>query len=88
MGEGRVHRLCREHRIWSTTTKKGRRSTKIPGPAVHDDLVNRDFSAPAPNVIWLTDITEHPTAEGKLYCLRHQGLLLQPDRRLTPSRIA
>ena len=67
VGEGRVHRLCREHRIWSTTTKKGRRNSKIPGPAVHDDLVNRDFSAPAPNVTWLTDITEHPTAEGKLY---------------------
>jgi putative transposase len=68
VGEGRVHRLCREHRIWSTTTKKGRRNSKTPGPAVHDDLVNRDFSAPAPNVTWLTDITEHPTAEGKLYC--------------------
>jgi putative transposase len=67
VGESRVHRLCREHRIWSTTTKKGRRHGKIPGPAVHDDLVQRDFSAPAPDVTWLTDITEHPTAEGKLY---------------------
>jgi transposase InsO family protein len=66
-GESRVHRLCREHRIWSTTTKKGRRHGKVPGPAVHDDLVQRDFSAPAPDVTWLTDITEHPTAEGKLY---------------------
>jgi transposase InsO family protein len=34
---------------------------------VHDDLVDRQFTASAPNVIWLTDITEHPTAEGKLY---------------------
>jgi putative transposase len=68
VGEGRVQRLCREHKIWSTTTKKGRRSSgKTPGPAVHDDLVNRDFTAPAPNLVWLTDITEHPTAEGKLY---------------------
>lgn len=68
VGEGRVHRLCREHEIWSTTTKKGRRSSpKTPGPAVHDDLVNRNFSAPAPDLVWLTDITEHPTAEGKLY---------------------
>ena len=66
--EGRVHRLCREHKIWSTTTKKGRRSSgKIPGPAVHDDLVNRNFTAPAPDRVWLTDLTEHPTAEGKLY---------------------
>ncbi len=67
VGESRVQRLCREHRIWSTTTKKGRRSTKTPGPAVHDDLVQRDFSAPGPDLVWLTDITEHPTSEGKLY---------------------
>jgi putative transposase len=36
--ERRVWRLCRAQRIWSTTTKKGRRSSaKTPGPAVHDD---------------------------------------------------
>jgi hypothetical protein len=34
---------------------------------VHDDLVRRDFTADAPNTKWLTDITEHPTGEGKLY---------------------
>ena len=34
---------------------------------VHDDLVNRRFSAAKPDALWLTDITEHPTAEGKLY---------------------
>ena len=66
--ENRVHRLCREHRIWSLTTKKGRRYSKVPGPAVSDDLVRRDFSAGTPDELWLTDITEHPTAEGKLYC--------------------
>jgi transposase InsO family protein len=38
-----------------------------PGPPVHDDSVERDFTAEAPNEQWLTDITEHPTAEGKLY---------------------
>jgi transposase InsO family protein len=67
--ERRVWRLCREQRIWSTTTKQGRRAHgKTPGRAVHDDLVQRVFSAPAPDVLWLTDITEHPTMEGKLYC--------------------
>ena len=66
--ERRVWRLCRAQRVWSTTTKKGRRSSaKTPGPAVHDDLVQRVFRAPAPDVVWLTDITEHPTVEGKLY---------------------
>ena len=41
------------------------------GPPVHDDLVDRVFTATAPNVLWLTDITEyiteHWTAEGRLY---------------------
>jgi transposase InsO family protein len=67
--ERRVWRLCRQQRVWSTTTRKGRKSHgKTPGPAVHDDLVQRVFSAPAPDLVWLTDITEHPTLEGKLYC--------------------
>lgn len=67
VGERRVWRLCRDQRLFSTTTRKGRHA-KRPGPAVHDDLVQRNFTAPAPNAVWLTDITEHPTVEGKLYC--------------------
>jgi putative transposase len=65
--ERRVWRLCSQHEVWSTTTKKGRKHGQRPGPAVHDDLVQRKFTAPRPDAIWLTDITEHPTAEGKLY---------------------
>ncbi|CQD16574.1 integrase catalytic subunit [Mycolicibacterium conceptionense] len=34
---------------------------------MHDDLVDRLFSAAGPNQVWLTDITEHPTDEGTLY---------------------
>ncbi len=68
VNERRVWRLCRDHGVWSTTTKKGRRgSGKTPGPAVHDDLVQRQFHTPAPDVVWVTDITEHPTVEGGLY---------------------
>lgn len=67
--ENRVHRVCREHKIWSTTCRKGRKgSGKRPGPAVHDDLVKRVFTAARPDEVWLTDITEHPTSEGKVYC--------------------
>lgn len=65
-GENRVQRLCRNHGIWSVFSKK-RGLNRRPGPPVHDDLVDRDFTAAAPNELWLTDITEHPTAEGKLY---------------------
>lgn len=68
VGERHVHRLCRQHRIWSTTTKKGRKNTKVPGPAVSDDHVQRNFHAAGPDLVWLTDLTEHRTREGKLYC--------------------
>ncbi|MFI7075414.1 IS3 family transposase [Micromonospora sediminicola] len=32
------------------------------------DLVNRQFTRNGPNQLWVTDITEHHTREGKLYC--------------------
>ena len=31
-------------------------------------LVKRQFTRPAPDQLWVTDITEHPTREGKVYC--------------------
>ena len=34
---------------------------------MHDDLIARQFTADGPDRTWLTDITEHPTGEGKLY---------------------
>lgn len=32
------------------------------------DLVDRNFTVTEPNRLWVTDITEHPTKEGVLYC--------------------
>jgi putative transposase len=65
-GRNRVNRLCTQQRLWSVHARKRGRHRR-PGPPVHDDLVQREFTAPAPNRLWLTDISEHPTAEGKLY---------------------
>jgi putative transposase len=65
-GERRVWRLCSQQQLWSVFAKKRGLGRKA-GPPVHDDLVDREFTAPAPNVVWLTDITEHRTGEGKLY---------------------
>jgi putative transposase len=42
-------------------TRQDRRAPKFP------DLLKRDFTAPAPNLKWVGDITEIPTDEGKLY---------------------
>ncbi len=64
--ERRVWRLCSQARIFSAHSRR-RGTAKRPGPPVHDDLVQRDFTADAPNQLWLTDITEHHTDEGKLY---------------------
>ncbi|MGD7705033.1 IS3 family transposase, partial [Microlunatus sp. Y2014] len=56
--------------------KPTRGKTKKPGPPVHDDLcavvdkhgvTRHEFQTEGPNELWLTDITEHWTAEGKLY---------------------
>jgi putative transposase len=61
-----VNRLCTQQRLWSVHAKK-RGPTPNPGPPVHDDLVERSFTAVRLDQLWLTDITEHPSAEGKLY---------------------
>ncbi len=68
MADRTAWRICRENGWWSVFGKKKRRGTgKKSGPPVHDDLVGGDFTAKGPNQLWLTDITEHATAEGKLY---------------------
>lgn len=43
-------------------------TVRDPDAAPSSDLVNRNFTATEPNRLWVTDITEHPTAEGTLYC--------------------
>ena len=53
--------------MWSAFGKKRAKNGKKPGPPAHDDRVRRHFHADAVNELWLTDISEHPTAEGKLY---------------------
>lgn len=68
MADRTAWRICADNGWWSSFGKQRRRGKgKRPGPPVHDDLVGRDFTATGPNQLWLTDITEHRTAEGKLY---------------------
>jgi transposase InsO family protein len=44
------------------------RFRRIPNVATASDLVGRRFRSDDPNRLWVTDITEHPTREGKVYC--------------------
>ena len=67
VSERTVWKRCSENGWWSAFGKKRSRQRARPGTPAHDDLVRRDFTAAAPNRLWLADITEHRTDEGKLY---------------------
>ncbi|MFJ8187909.1 DDE-type integrase/transposase/recombinase [Streptomyces sp. NPDC096105] len=68
MAERTAWRICRNNGWRSAFGKRrGRNKNAKAGPPVHDDRVRRDFTADGPNRLWLTDITEHATDEGKLY---------------------
>jgi putative transposase len=64
----RVERLMREAGISGIHRRKGRGCTRRdPSAEAADDLVNRAFDPVAPDRLWVMDVTEHPTPEGKLY---------------------
>jgi len=62
-----VWRHCADNGWWSVFGKRKGAKKARPGAPAHDDLVKRVFAADRPNQLWLTDITEHWTNEGKLY---------------------
>jgi len=67
VGERRVWRLCSQQKLWSTTVRQGRRGIgKSPGPAVHDDHLQRDFTAAAPDTLWVTDIERHEALSNRV----------------------
>ena len=67
VSERTVWRICSDNGWWSVFGKKKSRKRGPAGTPAHDDLVRRDFTAPGPNHLWLTDLTEHQTLEGKVY---------------------
>ena len=75
MADRTAWRICPESG-WSAFGKIRGKNGKKPGPPVHDDLcavagkhgiTRHEFTAAAPNELWLSDITEHQTADGKLW---------------------
>lgn len=66
-GRKRVARLMRHAGLVGVCHRRKRRGHR-PLPAPHEDLVRRDFTAAGPDRWWCTDITEHPTSEGRVYC--------------------
>ncbi len=82
MADRTAWRICSDNRWWSVFGKKPRRGKggKV-GLPVRDDLVRREFTASRPNELWLSDITEHRTAEGRLYLCAVKDVL-RPHRGL------
>jgi putative transposase len=66
VGHGAVELLMRRAGLPGLPGRKRRRH--VHETAFSSDLVDRNFTRPAPNQLWVTDITEHPTREGKVYC--------------------
>jgi putative transposase len=66
VGEEAVWLLMRKAGLQGLTGRPKYR--RIPNQPTASDLVDRDFARNDPDRLWVTDITEHPTREGKVYC--------------------
>jgi len=74
LGEGircsrkRVERLMRQAKVAGIYRRRGHGCTRRdPQAEPADDLVNRAFDPTEPDRLWVMDITEHPTGDGKVY---------------------
>ncbi len=67
VGHGAIELLMRRAGLQGLPGNRNRRR-KVPAMATALDLVDRAFAQTDPDQLWVTDITEHPTREGKLYC--------------------
>jgi putative transposase len=69
VGRSRVERLMRAHGIQGAKRrgKPWRTTTADPAAVRHPDLVNRDFTAPAANQLWLADFTYLRCHEGVVF---------------------
>jgi putative transposase len=68
VGKKRVERLMRQAGLEGIYRRKKHFTTRRdPRAALSDDLVNRQFTVDRPDALWVGDVTEHPTAEGKVY---------------------
>jgi putative transposase len=64
----RVARLMRQAGLTGAQRRRYRGTTRQkPDAVAAPDLVQRDFTASAPNALWVADVTYVPTGEGWLY---------------------
>ncbi|MFJ4806710.1 IS3 family transposase [Streptomyces murinus] len=67
VGRKRVERLMREAEIAGISPRRMGFTRRDPKATLAPDLVERDFTAPAPNRLWVTDLTMITTGEGPLW---------------------
>lgn len=67
VGREQVALIMNRLGIYGLPKRRLPRGAKV-GKASSLDLVRRRFTAEGPDRLWMTDITEHPTREGKIYC--------------------
>ncbi len=63
----RVERLMPQAGIAGIYRRRGHGCTRRDGTEPSDDLVGRRFDPAEPDRLWVMDVTEHPTGEGKVY---------------------
>ncbi|MFC4016206.1 IS3 family transposase [Nonomuraea purpurea] len=80
-----VERLMRELGIAGVSAKRKRPRTTLPGAERPSDLLERDFTADAPNRRWVADITYVDTAAGWVYAAFVQDLF---SRRIVGWQVA
>ena len=84
-----IERLMRQLGVKGAV--RGKRRTTTPADAAIErprDLVERAFSAPAPNRLWLADITYVRTWDRLRLCLVRHRLLRPHDRRVAGVALA
>jgi putative transposase len=66
VGRRRVERLMRAHHLAGVHRRRWRRHQRA--QATWPDRVQRQFVADRPDKLWVTDITQHRTSQGWVYC--------------------
>ena len=83
IGRDQVAALMRSAGICGVTRRRRARTTmRDPSAQRPGDLVNRDFTAPSPNRLWVTDLTVVATRTGAAYVCVIVDALQPPDRGL------
>ncbi len=59
--------MCRHSLSGLPKRRRGKTTVRVPGVRPAPDLVARDFRPAEPNRLWVADLTEVRTWEGKLY---------------------